>query len=140
MADPPRPPPLPPLPLRSITRPGEPFRDLTAEDRAADTQRTRRDELPPPALDALTETTAQLLRQELALMREVTRESLPTLPGVPTLAPDSVRTRSKAAVAAMVGKFGAVGVLVAIVVLRAIVKRWPATAPVIEPILDGLGL
>lgn len=114
MADPPRPsprqpPPLPPLPLRSVTAPiTEPFRDLTSpEDRAADTQRTRRDEMPPPALDALTESTAQLLRRELALVRE----TLPTLPSgalLPVTSPPPSRARQATSAVLTLGKYTAV--------------------------------
>jgi len=100
MADPPfrQPPPLPPLPLRSIaTVPREPFQDLTAADRAAETQRSgsraARDAIPPPPPappeDPLTETTAALLRQELALAREVLRDALPPVPAPP--APQQVQ-------------------------------------------------
>lgn len=114
MADPPRPrspgqpPPLPPQLLRSIEHP---FRDLTVpltlEERAADTERSgpRRDEIPPPALDMLTETTAQLLRRELAL----TRETLPTLPAMasPSLPPPSKARQATSAVVAL-GKYTAI--------------------------------
>ena len=139
MADPPRPPPYPPLPLRSVPRPEpeEPFE----VDRAVDTERSwpRRDAIPPPALDPLTETTAQLLRRELALVRE----TLPTLPVVPqvtitrvgegpgSLAPASLRTMTKRAIAARLGKWSALGFLLP-VIGAAVAKRWPEYQDVVD--------
>jgi hypothetical protein len=117
---------------------------LTPEERAADTQRTvRRDELPPPALDPLTESTAQLLRRELAL----TRESLPTLPGasVPVASlsagpPPSLRTRSRKALIAAVGVSAAAVLSSGLTVLGGIAtKRWPAYADLIQAIVRFFG-
>ncbi len=133
MADPPRPqpPPLPPLPLRSVT-----LDPVTPDDRAVDTERSwpRRDAIPPPALDALTESTAQLLRRELAL----TRETLPTLPSPPgsllSLASDgpaSIRTMTKRAIATRLGKWSALAFLLP-VVGAAVAKRWPQYQSIVD--------
>lgn len=144
MADPPRfprqPPPLP-TPLRSVPpRPVEPFVDLTQEERAADTERSfpRRDETPPPALDALTESTAQLLRRELALTRE-TLPTLPTLPVAPaSLPPPSVRTRSRALLATFfTGKFVLAPALL-IILARWAQKHYPQFADVIDAVVQVL--
>jgi hypothetical protein len=161
MADLPRlpgqPPPLPPLPLRQLNAQSpEPF-PPAGDDRAPDTLRLgaplpRPPLLPPP--DPLTEGTAVLLRQELALVREVLREALPTQPALPALdipatepallaamaGPGSIRTRSRALVKAIaVTKYGGVVVLGGLA-LRLIAKVWPASGQTIESILQALGL
>lgn len=141
----------PPLPDRYAV-PVEPY--PPADDRAPDTLRLgaplpRPPMLPPP--DPLTEGTAALLRQELALVREVLREALPTQPGLPVPStepallaalsgPGSLRTRSRAAVAVLTaGKYGGV-VLLGGLALRAVAKVWPASGHTIEAILQALGL
>lgn len=156
MADPPstaQPPPLPPLPLRPVSAP-QPF--PPANDPAPDTLRlgAPRATLLPPPPDPLTESTAALLRQELALAREVFREALPTQPSLAAPAlpaeaspvraalegPGSLRTRTRGAVAALtVGKYGGV-VLLGGIALRAVAKIWPASGHAIETILQALGL
>lgn len=95
-----------PEPFRVLT--ADPADPMTDEERAAETQRSgpRRDAIPPPALDALTESTAQLLRRELAL----TRESLPTVPTVsgPAVSePPKSRAAAGAKLTLNVGKYTA---------------------------------
>lgn len=150
MADPPRlagqPPPLPP----SLVPAREPF--PPADDRAPDTVRLGSPLPRPPLLpapDPLTEGTALLLRQELAVARELFREALPTQPALPALPalpglsgpPVSARTRPKAAVAALIaGKYTAALALGGPTLLRIVAKAWPQSAPVILPLLEALGV
>lgn len=139
MADLPRPPRSPaqppPLPPRPI--PTEPFANLVAEP-APDTLRTRRDEMPPPPeLAHLLEEVAGLLevhRQELIY----SRERMPTIPA--TVPPESLRTRSRAAVAGLVAsKYGGLFVLFGLVA-RLLAKQFPEFADQIEEALRVLGL
>lgn len=112
MADPPRapgqPPPLPP-----------PFRDLTQEERAADTERVgfpagRWGVIPPPPLP-------------------------PAAPPV-SLVPASVRTRSRAYLAALfTGKF-VLAPLVLLVLGRFAQRRWPEYSDLLDFLLQFLPL
>ena len=110
---------------------------MTDEDRAAPTERSwpRRDAIPPPALDAHTESTAQLLRRELALVREVLPTvpvpSAPSGPSTPSVVPASLRTMTKKAIAARLGKWGAYAFLLP-VIGAAVAKRWPEYQSVVD--------
>jgi hypothetical protein len=130
MADPPRflprpagqPPPLPPRPITP-----EPFLDLTA-DVAPDTLRIRRDEEPPPPLP-LTEETARALRRDLVALRSaLPAPETPETPGTPgNLVPESLRTATKRAIAARVGKWSGYPVVTFLLPLVGayVAQRWP---------------
>lgn len=108
-----QPPPLPPSwPPRPEPHPerGEPF---PPDEKAPDTVRlgfpaARATTMLPPPPDLLTESTAALLRQELALTREVVREATPTQPALPiSLAPLS-RSQAVGKATVAVGKWSAI--------------------------------